>query len=88
MNCLCVNTMKAPTKIVCYSRPSRDKDRHHLPEGIAVCRQGHAIWRGDHYDLASIGPHLMRRRSSVLALPDKVVHLSVRRSVRAKKKVK
>ena len=38
--------MKSPSKVTCFSRPSQGKGG-----GVEVCRQGHALWLWDHYNL-------------------------------------
>ena len=43
---LIILEMKSPSKITCFSRPARGKGG-----GVEVCRQGHALWLGGHYDL-------------------------------------
>ena len=66
--------MKSPSKITCFSRPARGKGG-----GVEVCRQGHALWLGDHYDLDQFN-HWKESKKKPMAV------LAAKRSSRQTKK--
>jgi hypothetical protein len=66
--------MKTPTKITCFSRPSRGKGGK--VGGVEVCRQGHALWLGDHFDLEQFNMYIKVKNKPMAA----------RRSIRETKK--
>ena len=69
--------MQMPTKITCFSRPSRGKGGK--VGGVEVCRQGHALWLGDHFDLEQFNIYIKVKNKPMSVL-------AARRSIRETKK--
>ena len=53
--------MKSPKKLTCFSRPSRGKGGE--VGGVEMCRQGHAIWLGEHYELEQFNRFIKEKQS-------------------------
>ena len=75
--------MLSPKKINCFSRPSRDP-RGQVLDGVSLCRQGHSIWLGEHFDLDSFKNYMNTKRKETI--PTKLVGLASRQSPRIKRK--
>ena len=75
--------MSEPRKVTCFSRPSRGKGGEVC--GVEVCRQGHALWLGEHYDLDEFLVYMKKgKNKAVNALP--LSFLAARRSSRRSKR--